>query len=132
MANSKITERLQFVDVLPLGTAEVRTGTYVSMSGIGRALARAKYAETTATVATLQLYQATDANGTGAKPLSDEVSATTDGTTAEAVTLEVEIRASDLDIANDFTHVTAVVGYGAGDATEATLILGDLSFRPPR
>lgn len=131
--NRKISDEITLVDVLPIGAAgsDPKTGTWVSMAGVGRVLARAKFAETTATVATLQLYQAKDETGEGAKPLGDEVSATTDATTAEAVTLTREVAAGQLDLKNDFTHVTAVVSYGTSDAVEATLILGDLAHRPP-
>lgn len=132
MANAKISERLQFVDVLPVGTGSARTGTWVSVSGVGRVMARAKFAESTASTASLQLFQATKDDGTGAKPLGDPVTYVTDSTTAEAVSLVVEARASDLDIANDFAYVTAVVGYSDDGGTEATLILGDLAYRPPR
>lgn len=131
--NRKIGDEIKPVDVIPVGVigSDPLTGTWVSMSGVGRVLARAKFSETTATTATLQLYQAQAADGTGAKVLTDPVAEMTDGTTASAPALAIEVAAGKLDLTQDYGFVTAVVSYGSGDMVEATLILGDLSHRPP-
>lgn len=131
----KISELVQIKEAITpqnIATADV-TSPYYSMSGIGRVLA----VLTTSTIAagqnaTVQFMQAQDALGTGAKELGTVV-AKVAGTGGEALFVQAEAQASDLDIANGYSYVAVKVGSNDPAATPPTgaaiLIFGDLSFR---
>ncbi|MCE9635800.1 MAG: hypothetical protein K8T90_08855 [Planctomycetes bacterium] len=129
----KLTEALQFdclVAPADVGTADV-TGTYFDVSNAGRFAVLAKAGPVTAgKILTVQLRQAKDAVGTGAKDLGAAVTAAGAGGNAPA-DVEIEKTAADLDASNGFTFVTAVLGidenakYGA-----AYLVRGDRRYVP--
>ena len=131
--NSKLTERLDLQSIIApqdVGTADV-TGTYVDVSKAGRFVVLAKAgAVTAAKILTVQLMQAQDAAGTGAKVLGAAVTAAGAGGAAPA-DIEIEKKVEELDGANGFTHVTAVLGIDENAKLGAAWIaLGDRRFRP--
>lgn len=108
------------------------TSSYYSMAGVGRVLAVA----TTAALAagkslTVQLYQAKNNAGTGAKVLGNAVVVTKAGGGTAFATAEA--RASDMDLVNGYTHVAVRISSDNGVAVNgaAVLVFGDLAFRPP-
>src|SRR5256885_148644 len=107
----KLTEALAFDCIVPpqdVGTADV-TGAFVDVSDCHRFAVLAKAgAVTAAKILTVQLRQAKDAAGTGAKDLGAPVTSVGAGGTPPA-DVEIEKLCSDLDGANGFTHVTAVL-----------------------
>lgn len=134
VANMKLSELVQVKQaVAPQDIVGGKTSPYYSMSGIGRVLA----ALTTGTIAqgkkaTIQLMQAKDAAGTGTKVLGSAVEKVVADAAGEAIFLTSEAKASDLDLANGYTHVAVQVSSDNATAVNgaAVLIFGDLSFRP--
>lgn len=132
MANMKLSELVQAQRAItPQDIVAGKTSAYYSMSGIGRVMA----VLTTATIAagkkaTIQLMQAKDAAGTGAKVLGAAVEKVAGGT-GEEIFLQVEAKAPDLDIANGYSYVAVQVSSDNATAVNgaAVLIFGDLSFR---
>jgi len=132
MTHMKLSELVQVQEgVTPQDIVGGKTSSYYSMAGIGRVLA----VLTTATVAetkkaTIQLMQAKDDQGTGAKVLGTAVEKVADAG-GEVIFLQVEAKASDLDLANGYTHVAVQVSSDDAVAVNgaAVLIFGDLSFR---
>lgn len=128
----KLTELVQIKQgVMPQDIVGGKTSSYHSMAGIGRVLA----VLTTATIAetkkaTIQLMQAKDASGTGAKVLGVAVEKIA-GTDGEAIFLTAEAKASDLDLVNGYTHIAVQVSSDNATAVNgaAVLVFGDLSFR---
>ena len=108
----KLTEALAFDCIVPpqdVGTADV-TGSWVNVMDCGRFVVLAKAgAVTAAKILTVQLRQAKDASGTAAKDLGTPVTAAGAGGAAPA-DIEIEKTPFDVDVKNDFTHVTAVLG----------------------
>jgi polyphosphate kinase 2 (PPK2 family) len=134
MTNMKLSELVQVKQaVVPQDIVGGKTSAYYSMAGIGRVLA----VLTTDTIAqtkkaTIQLMQAKDAAGTGAKVLGSAVEKVVADAAGENVFLTAEAKASDLDLANGYTHVAVQVSSDNAMAVNgaAVLIFGDLSFRP--
>lgn len=134
IGNMKLSELVQVKQaVVPQDIVGGKTSAYYSMVGIGRVLA----ALTTATItqtkkATIQLMQAKDAAGTGAKVLGAAVEKVVTDAAGEAIFLTAEAKASDLDLVNGYTHVAVQVSSDNATAVNgaAVLIFGDLSFRP--
>lgn len=129
----KLTEALAFDCIVPpqdVGTADV-TGAFVDVTDAGRFAVLAKAgAVTAAKILTVQLMQAQDAAGTGAKVLGAAVTAAGAGGAAPA-DIEIEKKVEELDGANGFTHVTAVLGIDENAKLGAAWIaLGDRRFRP--
>ena len=129
----KLTEALAFDCLVPpqdVGTADV-TGTFVDVSGCQRFAVLAKAgAVTAAKVLTVQLRQAKDASGTAAKDLGTAVTAAGAGGNAPA-DVEIEKKSAELDGANGFTHVTAVLGIDENAKLGAAyLVRGDRRFVP--
>lgn len=111
-----------------IGTADV-TGSYISMSGCNRVLAvLTTEALTAGQTATIELLQATDSSGTGAKALKTAVTGTS---TAEvlAVTAEVEVNGDEFDTNNGFSYFAVKVTCSeAGKLGSALAIKGDLRY----
>lgn len=131
--NSKLTERLDLQSIIAsqdVGTANV-TGTFVDVSKAERFVVLAKAGAVTAgKILTVQLRQAQDAAGTGAKDLGAAVTAVGVGGAAPP-DVEVEKQLDELDGANGFTHVTAVLGIDeAAKLGAAWIVLGDRRYRP--
>ena len=129
----KLTEALQFDCIVPpqdVGTADV-TGTFVDVSDCSRFVVLAKAgAVTAAKVLTVQLRQAKDAAGTAAKDLGAAVTAAGGGGNAPA-DVEIEKQTSELDGANGFTHVTAVLGIDENAKLGAAYVVrGDRRYVP--
>lgn len=129
----KLTEELAFDCILPpqdVGTADV-TGTFVDVSNCDRFAVLAKAgAVTAAKILTVQLRQAKDAAGTAAKDLGLPVTSVGAGGNAPA-DVEIEKLCSDLDGANGFTHVTAVLGIDENAKLGAAyLVRGDRRYVP--
>ena len=98
-----------------------KTGVYVFMGNYRRVLAFVTTAAVTSGKnVTIQLLQAKDAAGTGAKALSAIV---TNASTGGAVTASVEATASDLDVTNGYQYVTAQVTSDDTVAVSGTAIL---------
>src|SRR6185503_16640909 len=108
----KLTEAMQFDCIVPpqdVGTADV-TGSWNDVSNCKRFVVLAKAgAVTAAKILTVQLRQAKDAAGTGAKDLGAPVTSVGAGGNPPA-DVEIEKYSGDLDATNGFTHVTAVLG----------------------
>jgi len=146
MAHMKLSELIQVQEaVAPQDIVGGKTSAYYSMAGIGRVLAVLTTAGTvtlsdgtntvTATIAagskvTLQLMQAQDDQGTGAKALGNPVEKVASAN-GEAMFLTVEAKASDLDLANSYSYVAVQVNSDNAEAVygAAALVFGDLSFR---
>lgn len=129
----KLTEALQFDCIVApqdVGTADI-TGTFVDVSDAKRFVVLAKAgAVTAAKVLTVQLRQAKDASGTAAKDLGTAVTAAGAGGNAPA-DVEIEKRSAELDGANGFTHVTAVLGIDENAKLGAAwLVRGDRKYVP--
>ena len=129
----KLTEALQFDCIVApqdVGTADV-TGTFVDVTDAGRFVVLAKAGPVTAgKILTVQLRQAKDAAGTGAKDLGAPVTSIGAGGNAPA-DVEIEHYAGELDAVNGFTHVTAVLGIDeAAKLGAAYLVRGDRRYVP--
>jgi hypothetical protein len=129
----KLTEDLQFDCVIApqdVGTADI-TGTFVDVSNAKRFVVLAKAgAVTAAKTLTVQLRQAKDAAGTGAKDLGAPVTSVGAGANPPA-DVEIEKYSGDLDAANGFTHVTAVLGIDENAKLGAAyLVRGDRRYVP--
>lgn len=113
-----------------VGTADV-TGSYVDVSKSERFAVLAKAgAVTAAKILTVQLLQAKDAAGTAAKNLGAAVTAAGAGGAAPA-DVEIEKLGSDLDSANGFTHVTAVLGIDENAKLGAAYVIrGERRYQP--
>lgn len=130
MSTRKITEIIK-TDVALISTnitSGARSNKYVDMSGSQRiaAVVVAMLSKTCNFV--LQLYQATDQDGSGAKVLGSAVTVTNSSGLKRECIGRVEAQAADLDTDNGFTYV----GVNA-DANEATAAAGvflrsDLTF----
>lgn len=127
----KLTEVVKFVQAItPQDIATDRTSAYQPMKDVGRVVATANIATVAeGKKATIQILQAKDSSGTGAKALSALVEDTA-GTGGEAMYLKVEAEAADMD--DGFTHVavqvtsdTAVAVIGSAD-----LLFGDFRYNP--
>ena len=124
---NKLTEQIDVVlGVTPqdIGTADV-TGAYVAVGNYREVLATLITGSLTATkVATVELLQATDSSGTGAKALATAVSATAP-TGNGVVIAEVGASVDSLDSNNGFAYVAVKVTCDeAGKLGAATLALG--------
>ncbi len=129
----KLTEALAFDCLIApqdVGTADV-TGTFVDVSACQRFAVLAKAGAVTAgKILTVQLRQAKDAAGTGAKDLGAPVTAAGAGGNAPA-DVEIEKQTGELDGANGFTHVTAVLGIDENAKLGAAyLVRGDRRYVP--
>ncbi|NUN53444.1 MAG: hypothetical protein HUU06_11745 [Planctomycetaceae bacterium] len=129
----KLTEALAFDCIVPpqdVGTADV-TGSWVDVSKCGRFAVLAKAgAVTSAKILTVQLRQAKDAAGTGAKDLGTPVTAAGAGGNPPA-DIEIERSTSELDGKNDFTHVTAVLGIDENAKLGAAYVVrGERRYTP--
>ncbi len=129
----KLTEALAFdVIVAPqdVGTADV-TGSWIDVSNCKRFVVLAKAgAVTAAKVLTVQLRQAKDAAGTGAKDLGAPVTAVGAGGNPPT-DVEIERYSGDLDATNGFTHVTAVLGIDENAKLGAAYVVrGDRRYVP--
>lgn len=135
ITNQTVQERASYdlgVAVQDVSTADV-TGEYVDMQGFGRVAAVAVTDELAADDAvSIQLIQATAADGTGAKNLGDAVSVT--GTAGDAAQLFAEAHVNDLDTANDFRYVAVQISATPDGGTTvnagATMLRADGSYRP--
>lgn len=120
-ATAKITELHKIDTVLaPIDITTPRTGVW-KPAAMYRRFAAVLVTDTVATtkVATLQLYQAQDVNGTGAKALGDPVSVAASG--SQKLTLQVERMQAEMD--EGFTHVTARATSDNSTAVSAVAIL---------
>jgi len=131
--SKKLTEALAFDCIVPpqdVGTGDV-TGTFVDVTNAGRIVVLAKAGAVTAgKILTVQLRQAQDAAGTGAKDLGAAVTSVGVGGAAPP-DVEIEKTLFDLDGANGFTHVTAVLGIDENAKLGAAYIVqGDRRYVP--
>ena len=129
----KLTEASQFDCIVPpqdVGTADV-TGTFTDVSNCKRFVVLAKAgAVTAAKTLTVQLRQAKDAAGTGAKDLGLPVTSVGAGGNPPA-DVEIEHYSGDLDAANGFTFVTAVLGIDENAKLGAAyLVRGERRYLP--
>ena len=129
----KLTEALAFDCIVPpqdVGTADV-TGAWTDVTDANRFVVLAKAgAVTAAKVLTVQIRQAKDAAGTGAKDLGAPVTSVGAGGNPPA-DIEVEKRGDELDHKNGYTHVTAVLGIDENAKLGAAyLVRGDRRYVP--
>jgi hypothetical protein len=129
----KLTEALAFDSIVApqdVGTADV-TGAWNDVSDAKRFVVLAKAGAVTAgKTLTVQLRQAQDAAGAGAKDLG--LPATSVGVGGAAPPdVEIEHYAADLDSKNGFTYVTAVLGIDENAKLGAAyLVRGDRRYVP--
>lgn len=128
---NRISEELDIASgVKPqdIGTADV-TGAYIHMSGYRQALATVTTEDLTdGQTATVELLQATDSSGTGAKELKAAITGTA---TAEQLNViaEVDVRDDEFDTNNDFAYFAVKVTCSeAGKLGSATVVLGDKRY----
>lgn len=127
----KISEQMDVVaaiDPQDIGTADV-TGSYVAVGDYRTIMATLQTASlTAASVATVELLQATDAVGTGSKALKAAVSATAPVGNG-VVKAQVEARVDELDSNGGFAYVAVKVTCNEdGKVGAATLALGDKRY----
>lgn len=110
-----------------IGTADV-TGAYLPMEGADQILATLiTEALTTGKIGSIELLQATDSSGTGAKALATAVTATS--VASGAVIASVGVKSDDFDTNNDFNHYAVKVGIDeAGKVGAATVARGHLRY----
>ena len=128
----KIVENIKFAPgVLPQDITTDRTSAYYPMTNAARVAAQL----TTGTIAdtkkaTVQLLQAKNATGTGAKALSALVEYVVDNEAGAPAFIQVEATADQMD--KDFTHVAVKVTCDNAQAVQgaAVLAFGDLRYRP--
>ena len=131
-ANNNITMPFTEVDIGGTDTdGGATTGHWVSMEGYETFMAFIELGTFNAAdiVDTLKLQQATSSAGAGVKDLLDAGAQSTLGTDGDNAKLEV--RASDLDIANDFNFVRVLVGEndnGGVDNVSAVYIRGNPTY----
>lgn len=111
-----------------IGTADV-TGSYLPMEGADQILATLTTESLTAAeTATVELLQATDSSGTGAKALATAVTGTAP-TGNGAVTVSVGIKSDDFDTNNDFAYYAVKVTCSeAGKVGAALVARGHLRY----
>ena len=111
-----------------IGTADI-TGDYLPMEGADQILATlTTEALTAAQTATVELLQATDAAGTGAKALATAVTGTA-VTGALAVVASVGVKSDDFDTNNDFAfYAVKVTCSETGKLGAATVARGHLRY----
>jgi len=122
-----ILERTSYTTVIPpqdVGTADVQGGIFVDASRARRVMARATAANLTdGQTLTVQLMQATAADGTAAKALSSVVTQTAPAE-GELGSVNVEADVGSLDISNGFKFVGAKIGSGTnGKVGSADIVL---------
>lgn len=127
---NKLNEELNVVQgIAPqdIGTADV-TGSYIEMDS-NRVLAVLTTESLTAgKIATVELLQATDSSGTGAKALKAAVTGTAP-TGNGAVTVEVEVEGDEFDTNNGFNYFAIKVTCDEAGKTGAALaIKGGLRY----
>ena len=130
---SKISSVLKAVpNITPQDITTQRTGAYVDMSGAQRALVVATTGTVTAaSTVTLQLMQAQDTAGTGAKVLGSPIVLTAPvGNGPLAPSADVQI--TDLDTANGFKCIAARLVSNSGSAVQgaAVLLFGGNRYAP--
>jgi len=120
-------EVVQGVEPQDVGTADV-TGDYLAMDGADQILATfTTEALTTGKIGTVELLQATDSSGTGAKALATAVSGTS--VDSGAVTVSVGVKSDDFDTNNDFAFYAVKVTIDeAGKLGAATVARGHLRY----
>lgn len=120
----EIFERLSVQNTVPpqdIGTTDITGTVYKSVARARRVGGRAYSAALANTkTLTVQLMQATDAAGAGAKVLGTTKTYTSTGSTLGQVQTEVDVE--QLDIANGFTFV----GLRVGSDTNGTVGGGDV------
>jgi hypothetical protein len=125
--NKKLSELIRIDQAIaPVDIDTDRTSNYFSMANYRQALAVLTTAALADTKnATIQLLQATNSAGAGSKALSSVVTDIASG--SEALTIQVEAKAEDMDLANGFTHIAVKVTTDNGAAVNgaAVLIRGD-------
>lgn len=131
--NRKISELIRtLLGVLNADIAAAdRTGAYHDVSGANRIMARLDTGAVGAgNNATIQLLQAKDDAGTGAKALSAAVSKVS--AAGGVLAVEVEAKTEDMDTNNGFTHVAVQVGSDNATAVigSAVLLLAGNRFNP--
>ncbi len=133
--NQTIAQRASYdvgVEVQDVSTADT-TGNYVDVQNFDRVAAHVVSDELADTDdVTVKLVQATASDGSNSKDLTSVQTYTADG--VDVAILLAEAKASDLDIANDFRYVAAVVGATPAGATtinaSALMERADGAYRP--
>lgn len=131
--NMKISEALRIEQgVLNADIATDRTSAYYDASGFRRFAAKvfAKDVNSDKNV-TVQLLQATDSSGTGAKALSSLVTVLSDDSPSGDVEAIAEAQDTDFDVANGFKYIA--VQLTSDDTTvlaNANLIMAGGRFGP--
>lgn len=131
--NAKITEVFRILrGLLSADIIAGVTGAYHDVSGARRIAAQLQTGTVAAaSTVTLQLMQAQDDAGTGAKALGDPVTVAA-GVGGEALDLSVDAKVEDLDTNNGYTHVAVQADSDNATAVQASavLILGNNRFNP--
>lgn len=150
ISNAKLTEIAGVVDAFPPATPSSASPKWVSLKNYGRVSIILQCANaTTVTGSAVALSQATDVSGTSAKTLAfTTVDANTDtsagdGFTATAVSSNtfttnstnsknlkyvIEVKATDLDLANGFDCLRVTLGNATATVVSATYILREPRF----
>ena len=80
----------------------------------------------------VQLEQATDSSGTGAKDITGKtITELTDAATNSDDQAIINLRSDELDVANDFTHVRAVMTVATATSDAGLAIYGRRARRQP-
>lgn len=131
--NKKISEMLRIEEgVLNADVGTDRTSAYIDASGWRRFASKVFAKDVNSDkVVTVQLLQATDSSGTGAKALSSEVTATSDDSPSGDINAIAEAQDTDFDADNGFQYIAVKVT--SDDTTvlaSANLIMAEPRFAP--
>lgn len=112
------------IDAVDIDTADVESGTFYSMADFDRvrAVARATADMTAGKIISVQLKQATAADGTGSKNLGSAVTVAA-ASGALQPQAEVEATADEMDNENSFTFVGVEIGVDEGSAIDGCAVL---------
>ena len=131
--NMKLSEQLRIEEgVLNADIATDRTSAYYDATGYRRFAAKAFAKDVNSDKnLTVQLLQATDSSGTGAKALSSLVTSVSDDSPSGDINAIAEAQDSDFDSANGFKYIA--VQLTSDDTTvlaNANLIMAGNRFAP--
>lgn len=131
----KVSENLQVevaIDSADIDTSDVSSAVYYPVKGFKKIYAKCKTTTnlTSTKTLTLQLKQATSAEGAGAKALGDAQVFTADTTEKGEIYADSEVDALDAD--NGFLFVGVTVGstLGSAVAASAVIVLADPVYAP--
>ena len=134
MLNEKLSEGLAIVgtlDPVTVVNSEVFTD-WVDVSEFKKVLGTLMLGDMAAETIDFAMYQATDGSGTGSKALRAATQLAAHATSNDGTQVCIEVDNTELDVANDFTHVRCgVVTGGATGGPAGILVQGGHAYNGP-